>query len=124
LVSPAEFDKTSLSWASIDYYLDLYKVKQPEIVKVQIRLETANLQSRFCRECNNLFGMKKPRKRETKAIGKENSMSVYETWQESIEDYKIWQDNFYKGGDYYQFLKSHGYATDRKYIEKLKQLNN
>jgi hypothetical protein len=124
LASEPLFNKESLSWASIDYYLDFYDVKEPEIVKTQIRLETGALTSRYCLECRNLFGMKKPRKRETTAIGRDKSMSVYRTWQESIEDYSIWQNQFYKGEDYYEFLLRIHYATDKRYIEKLKLLTN
>jgi len=118
------FIKETLSWASINYWLIEYDVKQIDVVKAQIRLETGNLSSRYCRERNNLFGMKKPRKRQTTAIGRDKSMAVYSHFSESIRDYAYWQDLFYKGGDYYQFLKRHGYATDKKYVEKLKLINN
>ena len=113
------FDKNVLSWHSIDYWINYYQVKEPEIVKRQIRLETRNLQSRFCRQYNNLFGMNKARKRQTTAIGRDKSMAVYKDFKDSILDYKIWQDYFYENGDYYLFLKSHGYATDPHYIDKL-----
>jgi hypothetical protein len=114
-------DVNILNWASIDYWLKFYEVKEPEKAKRQIRLETANLTSHYCKECNNLFGMKKAIRRKTTAIGREKSMSVYATWQKSIEDYKLWQDYFYKGGDYYEFLNKK-YATDIYYVSKLKRL--
>jgi len=119
-----QFDRYTLSWASVDYWLGFYEVKEKDIVKAQIRLETGNLQSRYCLECNNLTGMKKPRKRETTAIGRDKSMSVYSHFSESIRDYRIWQDKFYRGGDYYEFLVKQKYAQDKQYIEKLKKLNN
>ena len=114
------FEKEYLSWASVNYWIDFYEIKHPDIVKAQIRLETGNLKSRFCLECNNLFGMNKPRKRETTAIGIDNLMSVYNHFSESIQDYKLWQDYFYRGGDYYTFLIKRKYAEDKRYIEKLK----
>lgn len=118
------FEKDVLSWYSIDYWLRVYEVREPDIVKRQIRLETGDLTSRICRECNNLFGMKKARKRQTTAIGREkNGTAVYMDFRDSIKDYAIWQDYFYSGGDYYDFLQSHGYATDKKYVSKLKLLN-
>jgi len=116
------FDKYELSWKSIDYWMREFDIQNKEIAKRQVRLETGNLTSRFCRECNNLFGMRKPLKRQTTAIGKDNGMSVYRSFIKSIEDYGIWQEYFYSEGDYYDFLASHGYATDPLYIPKLKNL--
>jgi len=116
------FDKYELSWYSIDYWMREFDIQNKEIVKRQAYHETGNLTSRFCRECNNLFGMRKPLKRETTAIGRDNGMSVYRSFIESIEDYGIWQQYFYSDGDYYDFLASHGYATDPLYIPKLKNL--
>jgi len=116
------FDKYELSWYSIDYWMNVFNIQNKEIVKRQAYHETGNLKSRFCRECNNLFGMRKPLKRETTAIGRDNGMSVYPSFVESIEDYYYWQRCFYRGGDYYDFLASHGYATDPLYILKLKNL--
>ena len=110
-----------LCWSNIDYYLRVYDIKELEKVKVQIKHETGNLTSRFCREQNNLFGMRPARSRITTAIGEGNHMSVYRSWQESLADYSLWQDKYYKGGDYYVFLKKHGYAVDKKYIQKLKR---
>jgi len=118
------FDKYELSWYSIDYWMREFDIQNREIAKRQVYHETGNLTSRFCRECNNLFGMRKPRKRQTTAIGRDNGMSVYPSFVESIEDYGLWQECFYKEGDYYSFLKSHGYATDPLYIPKLKNLSN
>jgi len=116
------FDKYELSWYSIDYWMNVFDIQNKDIVKRQAYHETGNLTSRFCRECNNLFGMRKPLKRQTTAIGRDNGMSVYQSFIKSIEDYGIWQKCFYKEGNYYSFLKSHGYATDPLYIPKLKNL--
>ena len=112
----------SLTWSNIDSYMSIIDIKKPEIVKAQIKHETGNLTSRFCLEQNNLFGMRLAKRRPTTAIGEGNHMAIYRTWQESLLDYKIWQDAFYKGGDYYQFLSSHGYATDIWYLWKVRKL--
>lgn len=114
-------DVSILNWSNIEMYMSEIGIREPEIVKAQIRHETGNLTSRFCREQNNLFGMRLARSRETTAIGEGNHMAKYRSWQESLLDYKIWQDSFYKGGDYYQFLSRHGYATDPYYLWKLKR---
>lgn len=114
-------DTSLLNWSNIERYMSIIDIREPEIIMAQIRHETGNLTSRFCKEQNNLFGMRLARSRETTAIGEGNHMAKYRTWQESLKDYKIWQDKFYKGGDYYQFLSRHGYATDPFYLWKLKK---
>jgi flagellum-specific peptidoglycan hydrolase FlgJ len=101
--------------------LKKHNIRHPDIVFAQIQLETGNNTSRFCKQNNNLFGMKLAKNRKTTAIGVDNSMSIYRTWQESIEDYSIWQKKYYHGGDYFQFLKGR-YAEDKQYIRKLKKL--
>jgi len=114
-------DQSLLNWSNIDSYMSKIDIREPEIVKAQIKHETGNLTSRFCREQNNLFGMRLARSRETTAIGEGNHMARYRSWRESLLDYKIWQDKYYQGGDYYQFLSHHGYATDPYYLWKLKK---
>ena len=110
-----------LNWHNIRKEIERLDIREPEILLLQIRLETGGLTSRLCLECNNLTGMKKAVRRKTTAIGREKSMAVYETWQKSIEDYKLWQDYSYKGGDYWEFLHR-VYATDIYYVSKLKRL--
>ena len=118
------YEKDVLSWYSIDYWLRVYEVQEIDIVKRQIRLETGNLTSRICLECNNLTGMRKARRRETTAIGRlKYGTAVYRDFRDSLLDYRLWQERYYRGGDYYEFLKSHGYAMDKDYISKLKLLN-
>lgn len=119
--SEAIVDRSLLNLRNVLYVIERAGIKEPDKVLAQCRLETGDLTSNICLKYNNLFGMKYPRIRQTKAIGRHKSMSIYRTWQESIEDYKIWQDTFYKGGDYYDFLEGR-YATDKKYIDKLKEL--
>lgn len=46
----------------------------------------------------------------------------FDTWQESVAYYARWQDRHYKGGNYYEFLKKKGFATDPSYIKKIKKL--
>jgi hypothetical protein len=47
---------------------------------------------------------------------------TYTNWVESVKAYKLWQDKYYKGGNYYDFLDSIGYAEDGKYTSNLKQI--
>jgi hypothetical protein len=111
-----------LTWSNIDSYIAKIGIKEPEIVKAQIRHETGNLTSYFCLKQNNLFGMRFAPLRKTTAIKEDNHMAIYRSWQESIEDYALWQKRYYKGGDYFQFLSRIGYATDLWYLFKVRKL--
>jgi len=119
----SELDKLhDLSWENIDYWIDTLGIDHPEIVKQQIALETGMLTSTICKENSNLFGMKEPRVRETTALGTKRGHAYYESYVDSIKDYKLWQDNMYGGGDYYAFLRRVGYAEARHYIAALKNI--
>jgi uncharacterized FlgJ-related protein len=101
-------------------YIEHCGIANPEIVYKQAILETGNFKSRLFKEDNNLFGMKYPRNRPTTAIGvNDNGSAIYYSWEHSILDYMIWQNKYYKSGDYYKFLKR-VYAEDSVYVRKLK----
>jgi len=87
-------------------------VKFYNIVLAQSILETGWYKCSNCsQDGNNIFGFYWK--------GKYKSWS---TWQESVTYYKNWQSKWYKGGDYYTFLKKKGYAQDPNYISKLKRI--
>ena len=67
-------------------------IKYPDIVMAQAKIESGHFTSAIFKENNNLFGMKLPAQRKTTAIGKNRGHAKYETWQDSVKDYKIWQD--------------------------------
>lgn len=79
------------------------------IVYNQARLETGNFMSPVFKSNKNLFGF----------VGR-NGYIKYNTWQESVKDYKRWQLKYYKSGDYYAFLEKIGYAKDTLYTYKLR----
>lgn len=85
-------------------------IQHPHIVLAQARLETGNFTSRRCRVQHNLFGIKHRGK-----------YASYRRWQDSVTDYKKSISSRYQGGDYYAFLRRINYASDPKYITKLKQ---
>ena len=88
-------------------------IKEPLIVLRQVLWETGHLKCTNCSlDYNNLFGMGWNGKK----------YHEYTNWIESIQAYKIWQDKYYKGGNYYDFLDSIGYAEDSKYISNLKMI--
>ena len=81
-----------------------------EIVLAQARLETGNFTSSLCRSHHNLFGIKH-----------NGRYAHYANWKDSITDYKKRISSRYNGGSYYAFLVRIKYASDPKYIAKLKQ---
>jgi len=67
-------------------------VKNPEIVFAQAILESGHFKSKLTKKCNNIFGMKMPRKRHTTTIAKSKSgYAVYKHWVASLKDYLAWQ---------------------------------
>jgi flagellum-specific peptidoglycan hydrolase FlgJ len=101
-------------------------MEHPEIVMAQIRLESGNLESFLTRENNNFLGMKYPHQRPTTSIGEKNGFAEYNSWQDCLFDYLIWQSRYAKKlsvDEYYDYLKS-TYAQDENYINKLKQIVN
>jgi len=98
---------TALTIENIKKELKKLQIKHSDIVLKQIKLETGNLKYV---ENNNLFGFRG-----------NNGYLEFNTWQESIEYKKRWQDKKYHGGNYYDFLIKVGYASDSTYIKKLKQ---
>jgi flagellum-specific peptidoglycan hydrolase FlgJ len=91
--------------------LKKYNIKHPHIVLAQAKLETGNYTSKLCKRHGNLFGLK----------GRKGC-AKFGSWQESVKAYRDWVQYKYKGGDYYVFLKKIGYASDPRYIEKVKQM--
>lgn len=86
-------------------------IKHPKIVLAQAKLETGDYTSNLSRKHGNLFGLK----------GRKG-YAKFNNWKESVVAYRDWVQYKYKGGDYYAFLKKIGYASDPRYIEKVKQM--
>ena len=79
----------TLSYQNICKELVLQNVKFPKVVLAQCILES-NCKSEY----NNLLGMKHTNGRYTTSIGATCTYSTYNTWQDCIKDYKIWQSNY------------------------------
>ena len=79
----------TLSHQNICKELVLQNVRFPKVVLAQCILES-NCKSEF----NNLLGMRHTNGRYTTSIGQTNSYATYNTWQDCIKDYKIWQSNY------------------------------
>ena len=108
-----------------EVYREILKqgIDHPKIVLAQCFYETKHLKSNIFKNNNNAFGMKFPYQRETTATGKDsNNFSIYDSWQSSITDYKIWQDKYFIGGSYYQFIIDCGYCPSEDYVTTIKQI--
>lgn len=93
--------------------LEKFEIRHPEIVLRQSILETGWYECEHCSlQHNNIFGFRYKKK-----------YIEFGNWVEAVKYYKKWQDERYKGGDYYSFLNEIGYATSRTYISKLKSIN-
>lgn len=86
-------------------------IKHPNIVLAQAKLETGHYTSNVCKKNNNLFGLMRGDK-----------YHHFSHWKNSIEFYKKHIQSRYDGGNYYDFLNHIGYAEDKEYIKKLRQL--
>lgn len=93
--------------------LERHGILHPRIVIAQALLETGYFTSRVCLECNNLFGLRRP---------KDGSYYEFDNWEESVKAYRDYIQYRYKDGDYYQFLQRIGYAEDPNYVSKVKQI--
>jgi uncharacterized FlgJ-related protein len=79
------------SEAALLAYMKKLKIKYPETVLSQARLETGNFQSDIFKENHNLFGMKLPETRPTFAVGVNRGHAQYRNWRESVIDYALLQ---------------------------------
>jgi LysM repeat protein len=92
-------------------YICEKEVRYPHIVMQQAIIETGGFYPNNTMKKNNLFGFKKG-----------GRVIRFNSWKESVDYYKDWQDRKYTDNneDYYKFLTRIRYATNRKYIRHLK----
>ncbi len=88
-------------------------VKYKEIVAAQAILETGHFKSQLCMEAHNLFGLRH---------ASDGSYFTFDSWEESVVCYRDAVQYKYNGGDYYAFLRRIGYAADRRYTAKVREL--
>ncbi len=93
-------------------YMKKLKIKYPETVLSQARLETGNFQSEIFKENHNLFGMKVAASRPTSAIGTNRGHAQYRNWKESVVDYALFQSFIIAK------LPSNNIKEYRSYIQK------
>jgi hypothetical protein len=103
-------------------------IKYPDIVFAQALLESGYMTSYIFTENKNLFGMRYPERRETKAIDENRGYSRYNCWTDSVKDYKLFQDFLLRKKEksreeYFSFL-SRIYAEDSNYVFFVKKIIN
>jgi len=99
------------------------EIEHPEIVYSQVLHETDSLRSNLFKTNHNMFGMKCCGQRATTSNQVLNGYAYYANWRESLIDYALLQMSHYKNltnEEYYERLRLR-YASDKKYVEKLKQ---
>ena len=108
--------------------LEYCDIHARDIVYHQAILETGNFTSELFFVANNCFGMRHAKIRETTAMGTYKNHAKYYHWFSSVMDYKLFQLWYESRGhemaDYLVFLKNMNYATDKKYISKLKSISD
>lgn len=108
--------KTKTPEEGLSEALEYYDILHPKIVYAQAVLETGHFKSSACINDNNLFGL---------YDSKNKRYYKFNHWSESVLAYKNKvQKKYQPPNDYYQFLKELPYATDSKYIDKLKSIEN
>jgi len=101
-------------------------IDNPEIVHKQAVIEAGWFTSQVFLEGNNPIGMRLAKFRPTTAIGEIDCHAKYSSWHDAVVDYGLWQKWYKARGydmtDYYTFLHEIGYAIDKRYIKKLKEI--
>jgi len=88
-------------------------VKHPRVVFAQAVIESGGFKSILAKECNNLFGMRIPKKRPTLAVKRcKNKLgfATFDSWQESVYDYLLYQK---------YILRNKQKMTDEQYLRHI-----
>ena len=119
-----EFTKQNLA-----FFMKKIRIKFPETVYAQAKLESGNFKSFLFKTHNNLFGMKYAKSRITLGNKTNGEYAHYAKWDESVIDYAIHQTYFLQKhkitnkAQFYSYLSKY-YAEDSLYIYKLQKIEN
>jgi len=123
------YSYTILNDSNILFWCNYFRIKFPEVVLAQMKLESGNFTSNLSTIHNNLSGMKKTRIRNTTATYEtETGYSGYSNYIEHIKDIKLWQDfnhidTIKTQEDYIDYL-SRVYTEDKNYKSKIYKILN
>lgn len=121
------FEVEDFSEDRLKSYLLEVKVKFPEIVLAQAKLESANFKSELFVNHNNMFGMRIANSRPTLGENKGTGYASYYDWKSSVLDYTLYQSRYlkqYNTKDKYLERLGQVYAEDPNYVSKLRKLIN
>lgn len=92
-----------------------FKLSNVDIVLAQGILESGNFKSNTFKRTNNLFG-----------LSRKGNVIKFKHWTESVKYYQtVIQSRYHPPNEnYYSFLERIGYAKDKEYINKLKEIEN
>ena len=82
-------DSSKLDRELLVSYILKKNIQHPEIAYAIVRQES-NMCSNLFKTNNNLFGMRQPGVRPTKSLGSKKGFAHFESWQHSVEDYKLY----------------------------------
>ncbi len=82
-------DSSKLNKELLVSYILEQDIKHPEIA-YSIAMGESGMCSNLFKSNNNLFGMKHPGVRPTKSLGRKNGFAHFESWQHSVQDYKLY----------------------------------
>ncbi len=100
-------DSSKLNKELLVSYILEQDIKHPEIA-YSIAMGESGICSSLFKSNNNLFGMKHPGVRPTKSLGRKNGFAHFESWQHSVQDYKL----------YLEFVGGH-MMTQQQYLSHL-----
>jgi hypothetical protein len=107
-------------------YITAMRIDHPKVVLAQA-IEESRFNSNVFRKYNNLFGMKEASCRVATVSSKSGAYKHYNSWQESVIDYSLWQlqQNICDMTDmeYIDFLAGR-YAENPKYKDNLIKIYN
>lgn len=108
------FLKGELNDSTLLLALKHYKVRDPEIVRAQARLESGFYKSKLCRKHNNFLGLYNSRKRQ---------YFRFKHWTHCITAYKKYIEyRKKKGENHYVFIKRIRYSSNPHYVKHVKRL--
>ncbi len=142
--TPESNKEIPLTVENLKAELEKQEVLCADAVLAQMLLESGHLNSYLLKQSNNMLGMRYPFRRATKACGiyipskdtiisgtqeelkmyrkVANNYAVYATWQDAVEDYKLWQENCFDITEHYLNFLGKVYAEDEHYVKKIKQI--
>jgi len=82
-------DSSKLNKELLVSYILKQDIKHPEIA-YSIAMGESGICSNLFKSNNNLFGMKHPGVRPTKSLGRKNGFASFKSWQQSVQDYKLY----------------------------------